>query len=63
LFAQQEPPQPDEGMDIFLLTIAMIAVGIICGAAIVLAFTATFLLDCLFCFAAFGYLQADLAAC
>jgi len=57
LLAQENPPQPDEGMDIFLLTIATIFAGIIVGAAIVGAFAAAFAIGLMALFFGVGLLS------
>ena len=57
--AQENPPQPDEGMDVFLLTIATIFAGTIVGAAVVGAFAAAFAIGLVGLFFAIGLLSVS----
>lgn len=54
LFAQVQPPQPDEVMDIFLRTVALIAICVMFGAAIVGAFAAAFVIGLIALFGGLG---------
>jgi hypothetical protein len=61
LFAQQNEIKPDEGMDIFLLTIATLFICVMIGAAIIGAMVATFIILVLFAFAGLGILSTSFA--